>query len=38
LDLASPPFNFKVIDKKQLLKVNVINKDELMVTTQYQMY
>ena len=38
LDLASPPFNFKVIDKKQLLKVNVINKDELMVTTQYQMF
>ena len=38
LDVTSAPFNFKVIDKKQLLKVNVSNKDELMVTTLYQMF
>jgi hypothetical protein len=38
LDVTSAPFNFKVIDKKQLLKVNINNKDELMVTTLYQMF
>ena len=38
LDVTSAPFNFKVIDKKQLLKLNVIAKDELIVTTLYQMF
>ena len=38
LDVTSAPFNFKVIDKKQLLKLNVIAKDELIVTKLYQMF
>ena len=38
LDVTAAPFNFKVIDKKQLLKLNVIDKDELIVTTLYQMF
>ena len=38
LDVTSAPFNFKAIDKKQLLKLNVNSKDQLIVTTLYQMF
>ena len=38
LDLLGPPFNIKVVDKKQLSSINIKDGKGRIVTTQYKMF